>query len=222
MRREFAGAKPALSFGTIVGKLSEVKDFNLWVSSMNHHAGGGREENIFVHSAPSALPGKPPSTSKDAEVRWGPQGQRDIYSAPRKFDLAMLLAVTTAYAILFATIRFVAGAGLVNQQGPVIFWIGGLVTVVGFAQSVLFGGDKPREASALAGFVYGVFVMLGNSREFDPGGVVCLSIFSPGIGYLAGGLVGGVFLVADYLRIYIGFINGEATEGEQSDVGDKS
>lgn len=122
-----------------------------------------------------------------------------LYSAPRRFDLATILAVTSAYALLFA--------GLARLQSPpaTTLIIAGFITLVGVAQSVLFGGNRPRLASAVAGVGMSVVPFLIAAAMGRPSriSVGCQLIAGPLMGYLAGALVGSVFLVSDYLRRFI-------------------
>jgi putative addiction module component (TIGR02574 family) len=124
-----------------------------------------------------------------------------IYSAPRRFDLATIFVVMSAYSILFAAmsgLQFPPQASLM---------VGGFITIVGIGQAVLFGGRKPRLASVvtgLAAFLVGLLVSLFEPRMYArPLILIVMSawlIVGAAAGYVAGVLVGGVFLVADLLR----------------------
>ncbi|MCI0335791.1 MAG: hypothetical protein L0228_21500 [Planctomycetes bacterium] len=133
--------------------------------------------------------GSPPETAK-------------IYSAPRRFDLATIFVVTFAYSLLFAVM-----SGL-NFPPVASLIVGGFITVVGAGQALLFGGKKPRLASAVTGAVVSVPLTL-LTMDFGPRGLAgelwvlgmpASIIFGAGFGYAAGALVGGVFLVADAVR----------------------
>jgi len=126
-----------------------------------------------------------------------------VYSAPRRFDLATIFVVTTAYAILFAVM-------VALKLPPAVSWMSaGFITVVGIGQALLFRGLKPRTASILVGGpTYSIF-MLGSffffSSRMPPAStfifVLVSGVISGGVlGYVAGALVGGVFLVADFAR----------------------
>ena len=89
-----------------------------------------------------------------------------------------------------------------------VLLVAGFITIVGVAQALVFRGNSPREASFLAGggaCAMGVVVLSG-FFGIGPfiGALICLT--TPGFvlgmlfGYLAGVLVGGVFLVADQVR----------------------
>lgn len=124
-----------------------------------------------------------------------------LYSVPRRFDLATIMVVTIAYALLFVVMRLA-------QLSPIVFvLIAGTITSVGIGQALLFGGKNPRLSSVLAGiaciFGYGVFanIAVGSLR---PGSLVILLIWSliagTSLGYVAGVAVGSVFLMTDMMR----------------------
>ncbi|MCA9148400.1 MAG: hypothetical protein KDA92_03830 [Planctomycetales bacterium] len=128
--------------------------------------------------------------------------QDRVYSTPRRFDLATVLVITSAYALGFSALRVL--------QMPLVELavIGGFVTTVGLSQAVLFGGRHPRIASMVTGAVLlPTLVILFDSR---PGSrslvddivllVTYCSFFGAIHGYFAGAMVGGVFLVSDKVR----------------------
>ncbi|TWU04478.1 hypothetical protein [Stieleria varia] len=124
----------------------------------------------------------------------------DLFSFPRRFDLASLLAISTGYSLLFAAVHLLDGGVYVG------FAIGGFLATVAIAQAVLMGGKKPREASVIAGGVYSLTVIVVGAAFAGEFGMelMCAIVgglfWGPPAGYLAGTLVGGVFLVADALR----------------------
>ncbi len=131
-----------------------------------------------------------------------PLATPDIYSAPRCFDVSTIFTITAAYAILFGVLRGIGAEPLW------VSLIAGFITIVAVAQALVFRGNSPREASFLVGggacaigaVVFSGFFGIGPFI----GGLICLA--TPGFvlgmifGYLAGVLVGGVFLVADQVR----------------------
>ncbi len=133
--------------------------------------------------------GSPPETAK-------------IYSAPRRFDLATIFVVTFAYSLLFAVM-----SGL-NFPPLASLIVGGFITVVGAGQALLFGGRYPRAASVVTGAAANVLITIvtsisaprGFAGEFLGLAIPAGALFGAGLGYLAGTLVGGVFLVADAVR----------------------
>ena len=138
----------------------------------------------------------------------------NLFSVPRRFDLASVLVVTSAYAVLFAGMR------LLNFSWLVFGSIAALLTFVAICQPLFWGGTKPREASGLAGFIFwGVWliaVALPSERRFT---MLCVGLFlsvSGGLsGYLAGVMVAGVFLVAHYLRGWIGLLRRRKVEEDR-------
>lgn len=125
--------------------------------------------------------------------------QKRLYSAPRRFDLATMLVVTTAYGILFA------GMKLLNFPKGGFFLVAGLITVVGVAQSLFHNWRNPRAVSVLAGMtcyaVIAVWDRIETGFYVQIGTAVIGAVLSGGmLGYFFGVGVAGVFLLADYLR----------------------
>ncbi len=135
------------------------------------------------------------------------QSAQKIYSAPRRFDLSTILAVTAAYSVGLAMLR-----GF-DTPPPVMLYFAIFITIVGVAQAMLFGGNKPRLASVLTGIVLSFLGMLllplvgsfhiGSFSEQIAFALLMSVFLGPLFGYLAGTLVGGVFLVADKLRNHL-------------------
>ncbi len=121
------------------------------------------------------------------------------YGAPRVFDLFTLMSVTLAFGLLFGMMK------AMDAQPEVFISVTSFVTLVAVAQMMLFGGNSPRLASLIGGplaFAC-VFVGLGvwyQTRAASYLGVVCLLPLAVPFGYLSGGLIAGVFLIADQLR----------------------
>jgi hypothetical protein len=146
-------------------------------------------EELLAHRMKGAPPAKPIAK---------------IYSAPRHFDLATLFAVTSAYSLLFGAMNGLQFPPIANAI------VAGFITLVGIGQAVMYGGKQPRKASAVVGaVVYAVVqsvMMYVQSSTMPSPGVIMLLIFAQGLvmgalcGYIAGVMVGGVFLVADVLR----------------------
>ncbi|MCH5374435.1 MAG: hypothetical protein JJ992_10680, partial [Planctomycetes bacterium] len=131
-----------------------------------------------------------------------------VYSVPRRYDLATMMAVCMAYGCLLGLMRACGAPPFVT------IWTAGLFTVVGAAQAVLFDGRSPRTASMFGGAVFGILSALVGLGLHDPIGLlqpmyILALAFGSGIqgamlGYLAGTLVGGVFLVAHGVRRILG------------------
>ena len=140
-----------------------------------------------------------------------------LYSAPRRFDLATIFVVTAAYSLMFG------GLTAMGMPAAVKVIVGGLITVVAAAQALFLRVANPRGVSIVSGslaqsIMLGILSLAERHAFPEPlfvvvaiygliGGAVC--------GYLAGVLVGGVFLVADALR-------GKFEGRVQSDTIDKS
>ena len=127
-----------------------------------------------------------------------------IFSAPRKFDTATILIVTFCYA---ATFGFLIAIGIpkLEVSAAILY-----VTIVAACQPVLFRGKMPRVASVaggvIASFVVFVMMLFFNWDHVEPAvfTLVLPTLIGGGIfGYLAGALVGGVFLVTHYWREYL-------------------
>lgn len=125
------------------------------------------------------------------------------YAAPRRYSIALMMIVTTAFAALLTAVRVwfdMPPAGIV---ATFLFFV-----VVGVGQSVLFRGKKPRMASMICGAValpmlMLLFIWLIPPNDGGPPFAVffCQLVFTvlmgAPAGYLAGGLIGGVFLICD-------------------------
>lgn len=119
------------------------------------------------------------------------------YGAQRVFDLFTLMAITLAFGLLFGAMK---ALGAIPE---VFFAVTSFVTFVAIGQMLLFGGNSPRIASLVAGpialalTISCLGVWYGRWAIWE---VVCALPFGVPAGYLAGGMVAGVFLVADSLR----------------------
>ena len=127
-----------------------------------------------------------------------PSNTSELYSAPRRFDLATIFVVMAAYSLLFGAL-----AGL--DALPIVkIFVGGLLAIVAVAQAFFLNVYSPRGVSiATAIPVYTSFVIWMWSaypRSFPGWLVVLMLLVGPPLGYIAGVLVGGVFLVADLVR----------------------
>ena len=164
----------------------------------------------------AALPRSPsPSVVEEAvpaivvKKPWGAAWDSEAVGVPRRFSLAVLMLMMTLYAFLFAAMQSLGAH-------PILFaMITVLVTAVGLGQMLLFGGAYPRAASIWVGaclfpieLVAAVLISSALSR-FPPSTVekvgwtiLSLVLGVPAgafLGYLSGGVVGGVFLVLDFV-----------------------
>lgn len=131
-----------------------------------------------------------------------PAKTSELYSAPRRFDLATIFVVTAAYSLLFG------GLTALDVQPVTKIVLGSLVTIVAAAQALFRQTANPRGVSIVAGAgastLFFLILWLIYPRSFSDSiffVTVILCIVVGGLmGYVAGVLVGGVFLVADALR----------------------
>ena len=119
------------------------------------------------------------------------------YGAQRVFDLFTLMAITLAFALLFGAMK------ALDASPEVFFGVTSFVTFVGIGQMLLFGGKSPRLASLVGGplalLLTTVSLAIWYGRWASTA-TICSLIFGVPAGYLAGGMVAGVFLIADSLR----------------------
>lgn len=124
-----------------------------------------------------------------------------VYSAPRRFDLATVFVGTTAFALFYATLNALGAPPMV------VAILTALVTLVALGQAALFGGNHPRLASLLVGLTIfattGAILLLAD-QAFRPEDLVPAVLFTAfgGLfwGYIAGVLVGSIFMVAHVIR----------------------
>ncbi len=91
-------------------------------------------------------------------------------------------------------------------------WTAGFLTAVGLAQAVFLGGKSPRVSSMIGGILFTEAALLLGwaTGAFGTGLAGLLPIMLVAmiegaiLGYAAGTLVGGVFLVAHLLRRMVG------------------
>ena len=123
------------------------------------------------------------------------------YAVPRRYDLATLLTVTVSFALLFSLLRMI-GAPPTLMAAAATF-----IALVGLAQAALFGGRSPRRASIVVGTLFGPIVV-GCQAYFGAFAVsfddlLLATIWFAPLGYFLGVLIGGVFLVSDYVRRFM-------------------
>jgi hypothetical protein len=119
------------------------------------------------------------------------------YGAKRVFDLFTLMAITLAFGLLFGALK------ALRANPEVFFAVTSFVTFVAIGQMLLFGGNSPRLASIVAGPIALAVTLLCFSIWYGRWGIVeavCSLPLGVPAGYLAGGMVAGVFLIADALR----------------------
>ena len=126
---------------------------------------------------------------------------------PRRFSMAAMFVVMTFFALLFTLMNSL------DASPEVFVVIAVLVAGVGLGQTLLFGGKYPRAASVCVGagllpleiLAVAVYLYISSPRSSSSGEGAALTVMAMVfcvpvggfLGYLAGGLAGGVFLVLD-------------------------
>jgi len=131
----------------------------------------------------------------------------EAYGVPRVFDLFTLMAITLAFALLFALLKLLSPA-FGTSPTTLTLLISGYVTLIALAQMFMYEGTNPRMASVMSGPVamlamFLVFWIPTGSLRVDAAlliSVILSAIFGFLCGYLAGAVVAGVLLVADGMR----------------------
>ena len=119
------------------------------------------------------------------------------YGAQRVFDLFTLMAITLAFGLLFGAMK------ALGATPEVFFAVTAFVTFVAIGQMLLFGGSSPRLASLIGGPIALALTLICVSvwhGRWAISEIVCSVPFGVPAGYLGGGMVAGVFLIADLLR----------------------
>jgi putative addiction module component (TIGR02574 family) len=126
-----------------------------------------------------------------------------VFAAPRRFDLSTIFVITIAFSLLFASMRLLPFPPVVSAI------VGGYFALIGLGQAFLFRGNRPRTASMLMGGTYYVLVsyvlwQLSGPRAYATSDILVIAIFhlifGAVLGFVAGTLVGSVFMLADWLR----------------------
>jgi hypothetical protein len=146
----------------------------------------------------------------------------DIFSVPRRFDMATVLVAMTGFSLLFTVMYIIQPF---TESGPMTMAvISGLFVAVAIGQALVINGGDPRVASIIAGGVYWflIFILaaavgrLSDVNAIDVSFLCIGVVLGPIAGYLAGTLVGGVFLVAYHLREH-GFLKRRTPEANPAD-----
>jgi drug/metabolite transporter superfamily protein YnfA len=140
---------------------------------------------------------------------------------PRRFGVGALLSLVTLFGLVFSMLR------AVEAHAAVYLGVGGFLIVIALAQMVLFQGKKPRLASFMAGGVYCSALVVGASvvsaaqgRPPPANFLIGPFLFGGLLGYLAGCVLAGVFLLLKSLHQQ----EPESDDGSPlaADEGDKS
>ena len=148
-----------------------------------------------------------------------PSTTSNLYSAPRRFDLATIFVVTAAFSLLLG------GLSALGSPPLIMVLIGGMVATIAATQALFLKVANPRGVSILTGAIelplFLIVAAVSDPRSFShaPYFVLFLAgvIFGGIIGYLFGTVVGGVFLVADAVR---GKFEGHSAGGANVDSAD--
>ena len=160
-------------------------------------------DHVVSEYDPNSPPSEPVSVEEDYS---------ELYSVPRRFDLASMLVITAGYAMLFSCMK------VLDFSVWAFIYFACMIAFVGIAQSIFHEQYNPRTISKCAGIIYQGFIVslvivvaIFPLRIFEDtrglsyvDGYLLLMVFaflvSPFLGYLSGTLVAGVFLIADVLR----------------------
>lgn len=131
-----------------------------------------------------------------------PHQTSDLYSAPRRFDLATIFVVTAAFSLLLG------GLTALDAHPAVMVVVASLLAIVAATQALFRGVANPRGISIVTGAVAYTFmswIIWLSMRRVFPNSFFVVTVLNgilggAFLGYLAGTLVGGVFLVADKVR----------------------
>ncbi len=169
----------------------------------------GLHQDRLAGAVSEALSHVPAINEETPAVRTpeGPLGAgwdtRPAVGVPRRFGMGILLLMVTMYAVLFAVSRLLAQGNPAVLVAVAVFFTG-----VGLGQMLLYCGRYPRAASVwvgaclfpveVLGLIF-VYHFLGDSSWVV--GLLVLFLLSPilgaFLGYLAGGLTAGVFLLLE-------------------------
>jgi MFS family permease len=132
------------------------------------------------------------------------------FGVPRRFGIGTILVVIGAASVLLA---FLVACGV---PAPAVFSLVAFLALVALGQAILFRGTNPRLASIVSGaiicpvYAIGAAVVFStiveNARRRDDlyCTAVAIAILGSLFGYLAGGVVGGIFLIMDRWEQHFG------------------
>lgn len=147
---------------------------------------------------------------------------KELYSAPRRFDLSTIFVVTLAFSIFCALLRL-SGATTYVFVGLTL-----LLAAISVSQLAMFGGERPRLASIITGatancgwVLYWLYQRFGSPVASDfvylVPGMILVALWGSLLGYVFGISVAGVFLMADVLRQFLSQESGEPPRPSDGD-----
>lgn len=160
---------------------------------------------------------------------WGAAWDTHAAGVPRRFSMAMLLLLMALFSLSFGVLQIL-------KADPVIFVVATvLLAAVGVGQPTLFGGQYPRAASVWSGavvfpleaLVWFLVAQIASHGFHLSANIVVGVLLLPvvlvpvgaGLGYLAGGLVAGLFCLAEeYEKRYGRRKQVEETEPASADL----
>jgi hypothetical protein len=176
-----------------------------------------------IQNPPSLLPAGEAEMSRRTlrQFLFDRTNTSELYSAPRRFDLATIFVVTAAYSLLLG------GLTALGSWPAVKIMAVGLLTLVAAGQALFHNHANPRGVSVLIGAAaYTLFTLVLWSiypRVFPDSFFFVVVInglmFGGLLGYIAGVLVGGMFLVAERLR---GKLSPQESDAEAPTLQDSS
>lgn len=176
----------------------------------------------FGTPGPDCAPEEPWDALRRVMVPAYPQEPVKLYAASRRFDLATVFVAMAVFSVLMAIMSLVGfGAGTK-------IYLGVFIVVVGVGQAFLEPHMDARRASMLVGAGFHTLcstIFWFTLPESVPFATIILVVLINGLvlgaamGYMAGALVGGVYLIADALRGRFGRATSEgANEAGTSQV----
>jgi hypothetical protein len=160
--------------------------------------------------------------------RVGLPSEHQIASVPRRYGAGTLLVITSAFAVLLTLCQ------ALDFAPPWIIGVSVFFTGVGLAQMIA-GPRRARRASLLAGvaffplMVITIVLYYSGFRRPDGetavlvAGLLCVIMWGAPLGYVAGVLIGGIFLLMRYADAALARVKHTTADEEPIEVnaGDK-
>jgi hypothetical protein len=179
----------------------------MWVCEKCGAIKGGQYDKCMVCSLAGEIP-EPPRRLPGPPVpyRFLPIIEDNVplpqVGMPRRFSIGTLMILTVFFALLFGILKMCS-------VPPVVFIaITLFIAGVAVCQAVLYGGKNPRKASFVGGIaMYGLLTLVAalvegyrhgdmlRAIELSPCSTIGVVIAGGSLGYIAGCLIAGVFLL---------------------------